>query len=394
MMKEPGRTIGIGLISSSVWRWKVATVLVTLLLLAVLVRDDIMSLPTFSTIPSNSVVAIQTKQQQPTSSVAIDYKEYIPANTEQYVLDHADDLGYASEEDPDGCLIYTDPTITNEDIHQELTSYLSDLENYIAAVKEFEPVHDVMSEIIQGNYDVCSSLRLHPDGVRGLFPNSTLSYSRSGYVEPILPPMRTYRLCTNNGFMGLDFIVHDFEIMCRKLKPSSRRVLIDMGASLDFHGTDQPIMELLAEYEKFGFRFDHIYAFEITFKDPSDVYNNLLPEKYMAAYHWMNVPVNQEEGAKMNPLHSILQHFNEDDFIVIKLDVDTSHVEVPLAHQLVEGGENGTYHKLVDQFYFEHHVHLGNIAWAWGGSMNGTVKDSLELFHALRVKGIPSHFWP
>jgi hypothetical protein len=108
----------------------------------------------------------------------------------------------------------------------------------------------------------------------------------------------------------------------------------------------------------------------------------------------MNVPVNQEEGAKMNPLHSILQHFNEDDFIVVKLDVDTSHVEVPLAHQLLEGGENGTYHRLVDQFYFEHHVHLKNIAWAWGGTMNGSVKDSLELFHALRVKGIPSHFWP
>lgn len=316
------------------------------------------------------------------------YKEYIPANTERYVLDHADDLGYASEEDPDGCLIYSDPTITNEDIHKELRLYLSDLENYIAAVKDFQPVPDVFDEIVNGNYDVCSSLKLHPDGVRGLFPNSSLSYSRNGYIEPILPPLRSNRLCAGKGFMGLDFLVHDFETMCRRLKPTSRRVLIDMGASLNFHGADQPMMALMAEYEKFGFHFDHIYAFEVTFMEPSNVYNNLLPEKYMAAYHWINVPVSQEEGAKMNPLHSILQHFNEDDFIVIKLDVDTADVEVPLAHQLLE------YHTLVDQFYFEHHVHLGNMARAWKEGMKGTVKDSLELFHGLRVEGISSHSWP
>ncbi len=96
----------------------------------------------------------------------------------------------------------------------------------------------------------------------------------------------------------------------------------------------------------------------------------------------------------MNPLHSILQNFNEDDFIVVKLDIDTAEVEAPLAHQLLEGGVNGTYHRLVDQFYFEHHVHLGNLAGAWGDSMKGSIKDSLELFHGLRVKGIPSHFWP
>lgn len=67
---------------------------------------------------------------------------------------------------------------------------------------------------------------------------------------------------------------------------------------------------------------------------------------------------------------------------------------MPLAKQLLDGGPNGTYHLLVDQFYFEHHVHLGELAGAWGYSMNGTVKESLELFYSLREKGIPAHFWP
>ena len=44
--------------------------------------------------------------------------------------------------------------------------------------------------------------------------------------------------------------------------------------------------------------------------------------------------------------------------------------------------------------YFEHHVHLGERAPWWGGSMKGTVQESLDLFGGLREKGIPAHFWP
>ena len=108
----------------------------------------------------------------------------------------------------------------------------------------------------------------------------------------------------------------------------------------------------------------------------------------------LSVGVNPEDGNKLNPINSILEKFDEDDFIVFKLDVDTAWVEYPLALQLLKGGTNGTYHRLVDQFYFEHHVHLQELAPYWGRSINGTIKDSLDLFYGLRSKGIPSHFWP
>jgi hypothetical protein len=55
----------------------------------------------------------------------------------------------------------------------------------------------------------------------------------------------------------------------------------------------------------------------------------------------------------LNPLPSILQKYNKDDFIVFKLDIDTTSIEMSLAHQLLEGDENGLYHRLIDQFYFE-----------------------------------------
>jgi len=104
--------------------------------------------------------------------------------------------------------------------------------------------------------------------------------------------------------------------------------------------------------------------------------------------------VSAEDGNRLNPLHSILQKYNEDDFIVFKLDIDTTSIEMSLVHQLLEGGENGIYHRLIDQFYFEHHVHMSEIAYAWNETMDGTIKDSLDLFTGLREKGIPAHFWP
>lgn len=55
------------------------------------------------------------------------------------------------------------------------------------------------------------------------------------------------------------------------------------------------------------------------------------------------------------------------------------------------------YHKLIDKFYFEHHVHINETASRWGSSMERTrttMKDSLDLFFDLREKGsIPANCW-
>ena len=91
--------------------------------------------------------------------------------------------------------------------------------------------------------------------------------------------------------LRLDYLIHDYEQMCLNLKPSSTAILVDMGASLDFHSEksrDVPIVKLLEGFEKFGFHFDHIYGFEITPADPTKVFRELLPEKYIKSYHWIN----------------------------------------------------------------------------------------------------------
>ena len=148
---------------------------------------------------------------------------------------------------------------------------------------------------------------------------------------------------------------------------------------------------LLDLYEKMGFHFDHIYGFEVTPKDANSVYTRKLPTKYVPSYHWINVGVSKEKENKLNPLHSIVKTFDEDDFIVVKIDIDTPSIEVPLVHQLLE---DDVLPKLIDQFYFEHHLHMGDMAGDWLRTMSGTIKESLQIFTKLREKGIAAHYWP
>jgi hypothetical protein len=160
---------------------------------------------------------------------------------------------------------------------------------------------------------------------------------------------------------------------------------------LDFHTTDktQPAVYLTELFRQFGFPFDHVYAFEVKPEQAATVYDKL-PPHLLAAYHWINVGVSADPNSKLNPLKLLLDNFREDDLIVVKLDIDTSAIEVPLALQLLQ---DDRYSKLLDHFYFEHHVLNAELASDWRQSMKGTVQESLELFAGLRAKGIPAHSW-
>jgi hypothetical protein len=175
--------------------------------------------------------------------------------------------------------------------------------------------------------------------------------------------------------------------MCHRLKKTSRAALIDMGASLSFHGggkdrSAMPAICLQDLFTKFGTPFDHVHAFEIKPTKPADVFSKV-PRERLSACH-------ADQESHLNPLNLILDNFNEDDFVIVKLDIDAPSVELPLAHQLLE---NPKLHKLADHLSFEHHVKLGESMPAWGRAVEGMVQDSMELFVSLRKKGIPSHSW-
>lgn len=321
------------------------------------------------------------------------YEHYQPAPVEAYVVENSQRLGYQSEANPPGCNIWVNKSLTP--IYDDLLRFKREMEEYQKRLLNMTKMEDDLRTLIEKDgYDVCHKVEVHPDGLPAIFTSRQLSLTRAGWVEPLLPPMRHPGICFGRvipKLMDMEYMVHDFGSMCRKLRKTSRTVLIDMGASLDFHsGMKSPAVYVTELYHKFGFRFDHIYAFEISEKKPQDVYERV-PDELMASYHWINIGVNPEKGHRFNPLSSILRGFDKDDFVIIKLDVDTAAVEVPLAHQILE---EASLYDMIDQFYFEHHVHLGELSPFWRTSMVGTIDQSLNLFQALRKKGVASHFWP
>lgn len=326
--------------------------------------------------------------------------EYIPASTEDYIMTHMKELEFDREFWGVGCKIFESPANTTQENYDNLQGFRQDLDKYNEAVTNFDDgkTKDIMKKVRTCGQDcdiadICKAARPHPDGIQALFPSKQLSWTKAGFVEPLLTPMRNPSFCddTRKPPFDIDYIVHDFEAMCLNLKPHSQLVLIDMGAALNFHSSGkQPVISLMKTFEKFGFYFDHIYAFEVTEFDAKKVYQDILPKEYLKAYHWINAGVSADKDSKMNPLYSIISEFSEDDLIIVKLDIDTAEIENPLAQNLLE---DDSVNKLVDHFYFEHHVFLYEMRAWWGKIMKGTVEDTFNLMNGLRKKGVASHFW-
>ncbi|CAB9512621.1 expressed unknown protein [Seminavis robusta] len=325
-----------------------------------------------------------------------DFGPYQPAPVETYVLEHVKELklDVPMPEWTPSCDVYTDSQSTP--YHAQLQDFIVELEHYSKLVKDFQiPIKDLRRNITEFDNGICDLVQLHPGGMQALFSRSRqlLSLSSSGWVEPLLPPMRHAQYCfdtSRENLMRIDYILHDFHALCRKLKPHSRTILVDMGASLRYWGKS-PVLDLIQLYSKFGFHFDHIYGYEYEKHDPDQVFNDV-PQNLDASYHWINVGVVSDTQSRRNPFKLLQENYSPDDLIIVKLDVDTPALERELAQQLLD---NPKLSKLIDHFYFEHHVNQEELKRYWGRSagISESVADSLRFFHEVRKKGIPAHFW-
>ena len=324
------------------------------------------------------------------------YTGYEPAPVEAYIMNHTQEMGLNTPL-PGAvttCNIWNDEKSTP--YYTQLQDYMKELEDYYKLVENFTvSIPDLRRNLTHSSHkDVCEHVKLHPDGLPGLFSKSKqLSMSASGWVEPLLPSMRHPKFCKEgrSRLLSMDYMVHDFDALCHKLKPTSRTVFVDMGASLVFHrGQKSPTLYMLDLYAKFGIKFDHVYAYEMARQNPNHVFD-LIPENYESAFHWINVGVASERDDRRNPLKLLLENYEEDDLVVVKLDVDTPHLERALAQQLLDEPRLA---KLIDHFYFEHHVNQAELIPDWGTrGMTETVADSMNLFSQIRQSGIPAHFW-
>jgi hypothetical protein len=403
-------------------------------LLAVLQQQHSLSiLPLHRLLMTSSSLVYQEKQQQEEEE---EQYVYTASHAEQFLLDHPSVYGFntTGNQTSSACRLWRSSggPNTNNPSNPQLFQLLQQYRGYL------KPINDLRLQLLNDvtspkRHDVCQRVNLHANGVQGFFTNSSSSSSRSssstsatsstrtmlshstaaGFMEPLLPPMRHPNFCRqddNIGFnfgylLDLSYLVHDFYTLCRNhIKLQGRHsppriVLFDLGASLNFHHLSssdssvqqEPMMQIIALFAKFGFPFDHIYAYEKKATDPQVVFGERLPVALMPAYHWINVGVVAEPGHRLNPFTTLLEKYTKDDIVIVKLDIDTPSIEGPLAHQLL--ADHGRLAKIIDHFYFEHHVYMEELSYNWGGSMQGSIQDSLQLFHSLRQAGVAAHFW-
>mmetsp|Transcript_11115 Transcript_11115/g.17048 ORF Transcript_11115/g.17048 Transcript_11115/m.17048 type:complete len:415 (+) Transcript_11115:2-1246(+) len=234
-----------------------------------------------------------------------------------------------------------------------------------------------------------------------------LSYlPTQGYMEPLVPPLRHPDMCqpgrtdfSDGQYMALmDYLIEDYGHICRNvLTKNMRTVFLDIGARYKFDGHKTDVqaaaIKTIEKYRHNGIHFDHIYAYEVQEVKTEAVYD-AVPDHMQGPLHWVNIPASPEEDHKHNPWTMLLESYHPEDFIVVKLDIDTPSVEMPLFNQLLTNPE---LQKLVDVFYFEHHVKMDEMKKFWGdhSSINskGTITESLEMFQSLRKAGVAAHYW-
>ena len=131
-----------------------------------------------------------------------------------------------------------------------------------------------------------------------------------------------------------------------------RAYYFDAGAS--FWGDGFGVKQVLAHFAAMGLRFDAVYAWEKKTYNNGDFFADA-PASIQHLTHYVNMPVTTLPGDRNNPLVAIALVARPQDYVVLKLDVDNSSIELALVEQLAG---NATLLALVDEFFFEDHVDI------------------------------------
>ena len=169
-----------------------------------------------------------------------------------------------------------------------------------------------------------------------------------------------------------------------------RRVLVDLGASLYSSGAGGASQKWFwEEYANRNMKFDRIFAWEAVVHPPKDIFNGL-PEGLLHRLSYYNVPIDATVGGQHNPATFLKACCTKDDYVVMKLDIDTGKLESNILQQILGDDEAWP---LLDEVFFEHHTEGTPMVQYWGDTVSGDITDSYKLFLDMRTRGIRAHSW-
>lgn len=171
-----------------------------------------------------------------------------------------------------------------------------------------------------------------------------------------------------------------------------RALLFDLGSGPGPGGGGQQWFH--ETYGKRGISFERVFAWEGRVYEPRAVLDRATKQAY-DALSFYNVPIEPRPDSLHNPLRVLRSVARQDDFVVVKLDVDNCSVEEALVEQILS---KRSLSNLIDEFYWEHHVTRSPMQYkGWGVHVGRETKQTLvssyELFRRLRALGIRAHSW-
>jgi hypothetical protein len=241
----------------------------------------------------------------------------------------------------------------------------------------------------------------------------------SQYIEPLIGLLRDPLTVCYHGNLPSALAVHGDNAMQSKrfflLGPSapyknfqptklsiapwlynekSQKILIDIGSAY-FNGvtaaqTSSPVTGARWFYEYFrlnSLQFDRIIAFESEQYSPKSFWNQI-PDDLIGLFTFMNVDIGKT--GKFNPWNMLKSIAKPNDYVIIKLDIDTPVLENEIIQQTLN---DTSISSLVDEIFYEMHVRINEMIPYWG-VQPGELKDSYKLFTKVRHVGIRMHSWP
>ena len=228
------------------------------------------------------------------------------------------------------------------------------------------------------------------------FQNECTGETSVDYIEPLAGLTRSPLFCLRgqDHLVSKDYLVVSWNVS-NKLQGDEttgyrpKAYYFDLGASTFNSGAGGASQSWMVEmYEARGVRWDGIFAWEMKPHAPSEVWGSI-PDRLKPIYHWYNIPVNPGPGHGDNALEYVRQIAHPEDFVLMKLDIDSTPIEEAIIDQILTDSDN-----LIDELYFEHHVHTPPMFPYWGVLPDSTtLKDTYRIFSTLRNKGVMAHAW-
>jgi len=241
----------------------------------------------------------------------------------------------------------------------------------------------------------------------------------SQYIEPLIGLLRdplticsydnlpsTLKITGENAVQSKRFFLlgpsapyENFETSTISIAPwlyqqGAKKILFDVGASY-FNGmnnaeTAGSALGTRWFYEYFrlnSLHFDRIIAFEARQYIPREYWAQI-PDDIIGLFTFINAGV--EKTGKFNPWNILKSIAKTNDYVIIKLDIDTPILENQLINQALN---DPSISSLIDDMFFEMHISVNEMKGYWGAPP-GQLKDTYELFTKLRKLGIRMHSWP